>query len=105
VKKDPQWLRVYWLAFVLAVPLVLFGGPEAIGVINPGVGGTLTEMTQGWLGIEDGEPSVRFWIFVGFWTVLWAWFPIHLLQRWPWEKKGDTPESHPYRFEEEEESG
>lgn len=83
---DPAWLFDYWPAYV-AGALLLFALPEAIGIIKPGRGGTLSERTRAWLKVEDLRPSARYWIFLAVWVALAVWFPLHLLKRWWWEKR------------------
>lgn len=85
-RRDPGWLRHWWPLYLVLVALA-FAIPETVGVVSSGEGGTLTEMTQEWLGVDEGATTVG-WVVL---TVLIAgfavWFPIHLRSGWWWEKK------------------
>lgn len=92
LRRDPSWLRTYWpLLFLAGIPL-LFGLPEGIGIVAPGVGGTASEWTRDVLGVADGSPTARFWAFLAGWTALAVWYPVHLLKLWPWERRQHTPD-------------
>lgn len=90
MSRDPAWLRTYWRWFTVGIAAVLllgFGIPETIAIINPGQGGTYTEVIQDGLGISQGAVTGG-WVAL---TVLLvgfvAWFLPHLQGWWPWEKK------------------
>jgi hypothetical protein len=84
-RQDPGWLRVYWPVLLLAGVPILFGIPQGLALVWPGVGGTASEWTRDVLGVTDG-PTARFWVFLALWSTLAVWFPIHVLKGWWYER-------------------
>ena len=85
--RDPGWLRAWWPLWLVVLG-VGFVGPEAVALVSEGEGGTLSEMTRPWLGLDpDGSGMTVGW--VGLTVVLLGfavWFPLHLRKLWPWER-------------------
>lgn len=84
---DPRWMRTWLWPAWLVVVAVTFTVLEAWAIVSRGEGGTLSERTRAWLGIEPGARGRR-----GGWAGLVAvlvaftvWFSGHLLHWWPWE--------------------
>lgn len=78
---DPAWLDWFWPAWLI----VLAGGfvfAETWALISRGRGGTLSEKTRRWLGVEPRRPWRR-WTLLGLTVVLLgfaAWFPLHIAE-------------------------
>jgi hypothetical protein len=89
-RRDPGWLRRWWIAWtVLAGVLLLvgFGVPEVIAIADPGQGGTYTESLQEWLGTTDGGAGWGWWALAAVLVGFVAWFLPHLRGWWPWERR------------------
>lgn len=91
-RADPSWLRRWWPLFTALAALVLvvgFGGPETVAVADSGIGGTYTEWIQDALGTADGDATWGWWVLTGGLVLFTVWFPVHLRNGWPWERKAD----------------
>ena len=97
-RRDPAWLRRWWPLW-LALVVLGFAVPETVALVSTGEGGTLSEMTREWLGLDpDGAGTTVGWVIL---TVILAgfavWFPVHLKKGWwyerprrkgwPWERR------------------
>lgn len=88
-RRDPSWLRAYWRWFTVGIAAVLllgFGIPETIAIIDPGRGGTYTEVIQDGLDIPEGSVTGGWVLLTALLTLFVAWFVPHLQGWWPWEK-------------------
>lgn len=95
-RQDPGWLRRWW-PFYVALALLAFAVPEAVALASPGDGGTLSEMTREWLGINpDGTGGTIGWIAMTTVVAGFAlWWAGHLRKWWPWERPRDDREDAP----------
>lgn len=86
-RRDPGWLAAWWPLWLAVVGLG-FVGPEAVALVSDGEGGTLSEMTRKWLGLNpDGSGMTVGWVVLTVVLLGFAvWFPLHLRKWWPWER-------------------
>jgi hypothetical protein len=86
-KLDPKWLRTWFWPLWLSLIAVTFAVAEGIAIVHKGDGGTLSERTRHWLGIEPGAQGTRGWwaALVAALVIFVIWFSGHLLHWWPWE--------------------
>lgn len=66
-----------------------FAVPETIALVSTGEGGTLSEMTREWLGVDDGQITVGWVVMTAAVAGFAVWWPGHLLKLWPWERPRD----------------
>lgn len=94
-RRDPAWLRRWWPLWLVVVALG-FAVPETVALVSNGEGGTLSEMTREWLGLDpDGGGMTAGWVVL---TVVLAgfavWFPVHLKKGWWYERPRRKPDDN-----------
>lgn len=89
-RRDPGWLRRWWPLYLVLVALG-FAIPETIALLAPGDGGTLSEMSRDWIGLDpDGTGGTVGWVALTTMLAAFAlWYAGHMRKWWPWERRKD----------------
>lgn len=88
VREDPRWLRTWFWPAWLTVLAVSFAVAETWALVHPGRGGTMSERKREWLGIHGKDKDIRVgWAVMTVALAVFAvWYPVHLMEWWPWER-------------------
>lgn len=85
---DPAWLEWFWVGWLV----LLAGGfafAETWAIVSRGRGGTLSEKTRKWLGVDPPRPRRRAALltFSAALVLFTVWFVPHIVARgfWSWE--------------------